>query len=54
MEEFKCLVESLLITSVEELMLQTGLEKYEVLKLAKKCGYQINNKGYLYANNAKK
>lgn len=53
MEEFKKLIEELIITSLEEVMLQTGLEKYEVLKLAKKCGYVLDYQGYLSKKDVK-
>lgn len=52
MEEFKKVIEELIITSLEEVMLQTGLEKYEVLKLAKECGYVIDYQGYFFDNNS--
>lgn len=50
MEELKKVIEELIITSLEEAMLQTGLEKYEVLKLAKECGYIIDYQGYFNKN----
>lgn len=41
MDEFKKIVDGLLIKSIEEIMLQTGMEKYDILKMARKCGYKI-------------
>lgn len=42
MENLKSLIDSLLIVTIEELMLQTGLEKYEILKFLRDSGYICN------------
>lgn len=42
MENLKSLIDSLLIVTIEELMLQTGLEKHEILIFLKDSGYICN------------
>lgn len=41
MEEFKKLLDNLLIVTVEEIMLQTGMKKYEVIRMMKILEYDI-------------